>query len=150
MDNNIKRILALNVEDTEFDEENIGVITIELFRTLMIGLEINSIENGKSKVWINSQQAQEIILAFRNAIEAIVDKQIKFESEEVKHINTLTVKDIKFEIKNDGIVIIEVYNKERIGICISLTKGADPELWLDVSNAELIVKYLEIAMKHIL
>lgn len=148
MNINIKNVLVVNVEDTEFDEENIGVVTVEIFEQHMIGLGISSIDNGKSKIWVDFQQAQEIISALKMAIETIVDKQIKFKLEEIKHIKTLTVKDINFHIKNDGIIIIEVYNKEKIGICISLTTGADPELWLDVSSTGLVATALENAIKH--
>lgn len=149
MNNNITNTLTINIEDTEFDEENVGTVTLEVLNNLLIGLGINSIENGRSKIWVDFQQSQKIVLALKDAIEIISNKQSSAGSEEIKHIETFTVKGTNLNVNNDGIIIIEVYSNEKIGICVSLTKGADPELWLDVSSTKQVIDFFEITTKHI-
>ncbi|CAM2876808.1 hypothetical protein HAHI6034_01110 [Hathewaya histolytica] len=94
----------MNVEGTEFDEENKGTITLAILGKPMIELEINSKENGEAKIYINYKQAQEMILSLKNVIDTMINKEIKFKSQELKNINTLP-------IKNDGIIGVNVVTK---------------------------------------
>ncbi|MDD7793061.1 hypothetical protein [Clostridium sp. 'White wine YQ'] len=100
-------------------------------------------ENGSAKIFVNPQQAEEISIALKQAIEMIEDKQVKFNVDEIKHIKTMTVKENNFHIKNAGTIIIQVYNKEKIEICVSLLKGADPVLWLDIISTKKVVSVLD-------
>ncbi|MFX0549454.1 hypothetical protein ACOAKC_08955 [Hathewaya histolytica] len=97
-------MLVINLEGTEFDEENKGTITLAILGKSMIELEINSKENGEAKIYINYKQAQEMILSLKNAIDTMINKEIKFKSQELKNINTLP-------IKNDGIIEVNVVTK---------------------------------------
>ncbi|MBM7868539.1 hypothetical protein JOC70_000008 [Clostridium pascui] len=70
MSNELKNIAAINIIDTEFDEENDGVVIVKSFGN-KIGLAVSQRDNGDAVLWLDVNEAQQIISALQVAIEEI-------------------------------------------------------------------------------
>ena len=64
-------------------------------------------------------------------------------------IDTFYIKDTEFDEENDGIIVIKVFNKKKIGIGVSVRVGADAELWLSPGEAQRTIKALQIAVEEV-
>ena len=67
----------------------------------------------------------------------------------LKAIDTFYIKDTEFDEENDGIIVIKVFNKKKIGIGVSVRVGADAELWLSPGEAQRTIKALQIAVEEV-
>lgn len=73
MNNELKNIATINIVDTEFEEENDGVVIVKSFGDIKIGLSISQRNNGDAVLWFDANEAQQIISALQVAIEEIKD-----------------------------------------------------------------------------
>ncbi|KGK81940.1 hypothetical protein [Clostridium sp. HMP27] len=73
MNNELKNIATINIVDTEFEEENDGVVIVKSFGDIKIGLSIAQRNNGDAVLWFDANEAQQIIYALQVAIEEIKD-----------------------------------------------------------------------------
>lgn len=73
MNNELKNIATINIVDTEFEEENDGVVIVKSFGDIKIGLSISQRNNGDAVLWFDANEAQQIIYALQVAIEEIKD-----------------------------------------------------------------------------
>lgn len=135
-------IIDIYIDDSEFDEENVGTISIWINNDKKVGMRISTIENGIAEILLDNDEVNCLISAFRIAIKLIWCSSIKSQENGRLNIITLSIVDRNFDKNNSGVVLVNTFNYENIGICISLTKGADPELWMDINNAENIVAAL--------
>lgn len=71
MNNELKNIAAINIVDTEFEEENDGVVIIKSFGNIKIGLVVSQRDNGDAVLWFDVNEAQQIISALQVAIKEI-------------------------------------------------------------------------------
>jgi hypothetical protein len=68
MNEGLKNIATIYINDTKFEEENEGVIIVKSFGNIKIGLGISQRLNGDAELWFNVNEAQKIISALENAI----------------------------------------------------------------------------------
>jgi hypothetical protein len=73
MNNELKNIATINIVDTEFDEKNDGVVIVDSFNNIEIGLGISQRYNGDAELWFDANEAQQIISALQVAIKGIKD-----------------------------------------------------------------------------
>lgn len=71
MENKSKNIATINIHDTEFEDENDGVIIVKSFDNIKIGLGVSQKDNGDAILWFNLKEARQVILALETAIKAI-------------------------------------------------------------------------------
>lgn len=71
MGNELKNIITINIFDTEFEDENDGVIIVKSFGSTKIGLGVSQKHNGDAALWFNVEEAQQIISALEVAIKEI-------------------------------------------------------------------------------
>jgi hypothetical protein len=141
-------IVDIYIDDSEFDEENVGTISVLYNDGKKIGVRISTYENGTAEILLDSDEVNCLISALKIASKIIKCYNINFQESSRINIITLSIIDVNFNKNNDGIILVNTFNNESIGICISLTKGADPELWMDINNAESIITALEDAVKN--
>ncbi|CEH33422.1 hypothetical protein [Romboutsia lituseburensis] len=75
MNNKVKIIININIDKTEFDEENQGVVETKTFNNNKIGLKVSQIDNGSAELWFGVDEAQQIISALQLAIKDIKDNK---------------------------------------------------------------------------
>ncbi len=141
-------IISIDIMDSDFDDENVGTISIINNSGKKLGLKICSQENGSAEVWLDSEEVNQIISAFYSAIKVIKHGAKNMPKNERLNIITLFIKAPEWDKDNDVTIGVNTFNKERIGLGISLRKGADPELWMDINNAECIIDALEDAVRN--
>ncbi|MBM7872295.1 hypothetical protein JOC70_003864 [Clostridium pascui] len=73
MNNELKNIATINIVDTEFEEENDGVVIVKSFGNIKIGLAVSQRDSGDAVLWFDVNEAQQIISALQVAIEEIKD-----------------------------------------------------------------------------
>lgn len=71
MDNNVKIIININIDKSEFDEENQGAVAVKTFDDKKIGLKVSQIDNGSAELWFGVNEAQQIISALQLAIKGV-------------------------------------------------------------------------------
>lgn len=71
MDNNVKIIININIDKSEFDEENQGAVVVKTFDDKKIGLKVSQIDNGSAELWFGVNEAQQIISALQLAIKGV-------------------------------------------------------------------------------
>ena len=141
-------IVDIYIDDSEFDEENVGTISVWYSDGKKIGIRISTYENGTAEILLDSDEANCLISALKIASKIIKCCNINFQESGRINIVTLSIIDVNFNKNNDGIMLVNTFNNESIGVCISLTKGADPELWMDINNTESIITALEDVVKN--
>lgn len=71
MNNKLKNIATISIDDTEFEDENEGVVIIKSFENIKIGLAVSQRYNGDAVLWFDVNEAQQIISALEIAIKEI-------------------------------------------------------------------------------
>lgn len=71
MENELKNIATINIVDTEFEDENDGVIIVKSYGNTKIGLGVSQRHNGDAVLWFNVNEAQQIISALESAIKEV-------------------------------------------------------------------------------
>lgn len=135
--------IDIYIDDSEFDEENVGTISVCNNNDEKVGIRISTLENGTAEIYLDFDEVKCLISAFKIAIKSLRDVSLNSHENSRINIMTLNIVDIDLNKSNDGIILVNTFNYESIGICISLTKGADPELWMDIHKAENIIVALE-------
>ena len=71
MKNELKNIENINVFDTDFEDENDGIIIVKAFGNIKIGLGVSQRHNGDAELWLDVDEAQQLISALETAIKEI-------------------------------------------------------------------------------
>lgn len=71
MKTELKNIKTIGISDTEFEEENDGVIIVKTFANSKIGLGVSQRYNGDAVLWFGIDEAKQVILALQDAIKDI-------------------------------------------------------------------------------
>lgn len=74
MKNELKNISTINIVDTEFSDENDGVIIVESYGNMKIGLGVSQRYNGDAELWFDVNEAQQIIAALESAIKEVQNR----------------------------------------------------------------------------
>lgn len=141
-------IISIDIMDSKFDDENVGTISIINNSAKKLGLKVCSEVNGSAEAWLDSKETNQIISAFYSAIKVLKHGTKNMPKNERLNIITLFVKAPDWDKDNDVTIGVNTFNKERIGLGISLRKGADPELWMDINKTEGIIDALEDAVRN--
>jgi hypothetical protein len=76
MTDKLKNIATISITDTEFEEENDGVIIIKSFGKTKIGLGVSQRNNGDAELWFNVNEAKEVVAALENAMNELNDSDL--------------------------------------------------------------------------
>lgn len=67
----------------------------------------------------------------------------------LRAIDTFCITDTEFDEENDGIIVVKIFDNRKIGIGVSVRKGADAELWLSPNETEKIIIALKKAIVEV-
>ncbi|MCD3351333.1 hypothetical protein G8V03_10090 [Clostridium botulinum D/C] len=137
-------VFKMDINDVSFDEENIGQIILHIDEKFKTSIKISTIENGAAQIYFNRQQIKYILYALKKAVYLIENDNSSFKKDQLEVITNINGIDEKNGV---GFILIKLFNREQIGICISLERGVDPVLWLNVNQGIKLINEMKKYIK---
>lgn len=67
----LKNIITLKIHDTDFDDENEGIVIVKTFDGIKVGICVSKREGADAELWLNEEETKKIIEALDNALKEI-------------------------------------------------------------------------------